>query len=243
MEIRWTNRISSDPRRRPVIFVSSTVYDKKDMLDHIRIQVQNMNYDVRMSYAGTIPADSMESAYKNCLDAVRDADFFIGIISPSYGSGIIRRTGTSITHEEMRLARELKLPRLMLVDERVKVLADFLNHLGFRGERGRAEFKSLIEQYFQTDANPFKSASRICDIRSVNLYDEMLLGEDAEAERPAEDRKGNWIQEFRTIDEFKRFISTQFSYFQVMESFEGLREASERIKGHLPVVNYKGGGK
>lgn len=240
MEIKWTNRISSESCRRPIVFVSSTVYDKKDMLDHIRIQVQNMNYDVRMSYAGTIPANSTESAYQNCLDAVRDADFFIGIISPSYGSGIINRTETSITHEEMRLARELKLPRLMLVDERVKVLADFLNHLGFRGGKGRAEFKSLVGHYFQSDVKPFKAASRICDLRSVDLYDEMLLGEDAEAERPAEDRKGNWIQEFRTIDEFKRFISTQFSYLQVMETFEGLREASERIKGHLPVIKYKG---
>lgn len=216
------------------------MYDKKDMLDHIRIQVQNMNYDVRMSYAGTIPADSTESAYQNCLDAVRDVDFFIGIISPSYGSGIISRTGTSITHEEMRLARELKLPRLMLVDERVKVLSDFLNHLGFRGEKGHAEFRSLVEHYFSADVKPFKAASKICDMRSVDLYDEMLLGEDAETGKSAEDRKGNWIQEFRTIGEFKRFISTQFSYLQVMESFEGLREASERIKGHLPGVKYKG---
>lgn len=102
MKIDWSNRVPADATRRPIVFVSSTVYDKKDMLDYIRSLMETKGYDVRMSHAGTVPADSADPAYQNCLEAVKDADFFIGIISPSYGSGIISRTQTSITHEEMR---------------------------------------------------------------------------------------------------------------------------------------------
>lgn len=243
MEIDWSNRVSTDATRRPIVFVSSTVYDKKDMLDYIRSLMEAKGWDVRMSHSGTVPADSADSAYQNCLDAVRDADFFIGIISPSYGSGIISRTQTSITHEEMRLARELKLPRLMLVDERVKTVADFLNHLGFRSAKGRLEFKSLIEHYFPVASRSFASAAKICDIRSVGLYDEMLLGTGANPQVRPEDRRGNWIQEYRTIDDFKRYLSAQFTYIQVLGEFEGLQEAASLIRKNIPDLGGKGAGK
>lgn len=179
-KISWGSRVPGDVRRKPIVFVSSTVYDKKDMLDHIRMQLENAGYDVRMSRAGTIPVDSADSAYANCLNGVRDADFFIGIISPSYGSGIIARTKTSITHEEMRLAISLKLPRLMLVDERVKIATDFVNHLGFRGEAGLKALVEYAREYAKKNSkgkDPLVEVAKICDLRVMNLYDEILLGE------------------------------------------------------------------
>ena len=243
-KISWGSRVPDDVRRKPIVFVSSTVYDKKDMLDHIRMQLENAGYDVRMSHAGTIPVDSASSAYENCLNGVRDADFFIGIISPSYGSGIIASTRTSITHEEMRLAIRLKLPRLMLVDERVKVATDFVNHLGFRGEEGRKALVEYAREYAKKNLkgkgkDPLVEVTKICDLRVMSLYDEILLGENPQKKRDAENRIGNWIQEFRTIEDFKRFISTQFTYLQVTDSYEGLSEASRLLETNLPTVRYK----
>lgn len=36
IRISWGKRKSDNVQRRPIVFVSSTVYDKKDMFDHIR---------------------------------------------------------------------------------------------------------------------------------------------------------------------------------------------------------------
>lgn len=235
--INWGKRVSDAPKRRPIVFVSSTVYDKKDMLSTIRGMLESIGYDVRMSDAGTIPVDSGESAFENCLNAVDDADFFIGIISPAYGSGIIKSKGVSITHEEMRRARDSRKPRLLLVDERVKTIADFLNHLGFRSPKGRSKFRKLIEHCFSSSEEPFRNAAKICDLRSVDLYDEMLLGVGADASCPPEEREGNWIQEFRTIGDFKSFLASQFSYLQMVENFEGQDEAVSLIGKALPKID------
>lgn len=237
-KISWGSGYKKSDNRRPVVFVSSTVYDKKDMLITIRNMLESAGYDVRISSAGTVPADSSISAYENCLNAVRDSDFFIGIISPSYGSGIIAKTSVSITHEEMRRARDLRKPRLILVDERVKTIADFLNHLGFRHEKGRKEFQRMIENYKGDSSKAFKNAAKICDIRSVDLYDEMLLGEDANPDKPAEERIGNWIQDYRTIKDFKTYLAAQFSYLQVTEIFEGQDEAVSLVRKSLPTIDF-----
>lgn len=236
-KISWDSGYNSLDKRRPIVFVSATVYDKKDMLVTIKNILESAGYDVRISSAGTVPADSSISAYDNCLNAVKDSDFFIGIISPSYGSGIIKAKGVSITHEEIRQARELRKPRLILVDERVKTVADFLNHLGFRHKKGRMEFRTLIEHYLGTSDHPFKNAAKICDLRSVDLYDEMLLGEDVDPDKPAEERKGNWIQDYRTIKDFKTYLAAQFSFLQVTEIFEGQDEAVSLIKKSLPAID------
>lgn len=73
---------------RPKILISSTVYDKKEMLEQIYATLTGIGYDVWMSDKGTVPVISKNSAFEDCLAAVENCDLFLGIISGYYGSGI-----------------------------------------------------------------------------------------------------------------------------------------------------------
>lgn len=111
----------TDDRSRPVVFVSSSVYDKEDMLRQVHSLLASHGYEPWMSFKGSIAAASYRSAFANCIHSVKDADFF----TPWYGSGVDTKDSDSIsiTHQEMREAegrdmkilealRELSLDRL-----------------------------------------------------------------------------------------------------------------------------------
>lgn len=231
---------SSRLKCRPVVFVSASVYDKKDLLEQIFVLLQNMKYDVRMSYKGTIPVSWEKSAFENCEDAVDSADIFLGIISPCYGSGVDAETGISITEREMCRARDKRIPRIMLVDERVMFMRRFLTALGYAKKDGRRRFRELLDAGLPGEKErlgaAFLAARNVCDLRTLDLYDEMVLGYPASENVVLDQRVGNWIQECGDIAEYRRFIATQFSYLQKPEVYTGTADAVLRIKEKLDAV-------
>ena len=80
--------------------ISSTVDGIEDLLEQI-FAILSSEYTVWMSYKGTVPIDSTKSNFDNCLEAVERCNFFLGIVTTSYGSGVIPDR-PSITHLEMR---------------------------------------------------------------------------------------------------------------------------------------------
>lgn len=237
MQVSWESR-RSVANRRPTVFVSSSVYDKEDMLRQIYDLLATNGYEPWMSFRGSIAVPSCRSAFDNCLHSVEDADFFIGIISPWYGSGVDKDDpdSISITHQEMRKARELKLPRLLLVDDRVVVVRQFLDSLGFKHKEGRARFRELLAVE-NGDAKAFLKAQHSCDIRSIDLYDEMTLGEPNDPKVKPADRIGNWVQSFRDVNDVKTFLAAQFSYLKWPVPYVGNAEAVARIGENFRVIS------
>ncbi|WP_122828846.1 DUF4062 domain-containing protein, partial [Pseudomonas viridiflava] len=78
------------------IMVSSTVYGVEELLDLVYTLLTSFGYEVLMSHKGTLPVSSEQTAFENCLAAVKQCDLFLGIITPQYGSGV-DNTGISIT--------------------------------------------------------------------------------------------------------------------------------------------------
>lgn len=74
-------------RRRPVVFVSSTVYGIEELLDRLFGLLTDLGYEVWMSHKGTVPVSSERHAFEDCLAAVERCDLFLGLITPRYGSG------------------------------------------------------------------------------------------------------------------------------------------------------------
>lgn len=227
--------------RRPTVFVSSSVYDKEDMLRQIYDLLATNGYEPWMSFKGSIAVPSFRSAFDNCLHSVADADFFIGIISPWYGSGVDKDDpdSISITHQEMRRARELKLPRLLLVDDRVVVVRQFLDSLGFKHKEGRARFRTLLASE-NGDAKAFLKAQHSCDLRSIDLYDEMTLGEPNDPNVKPADRIGNWVQSFKDVNDVKAFLAAQFSCLKWPVPYVGNAEAVARIEENFRVISIGG---
>jgi hypothetical protein len=138
----------------------------------------------------------------NCLDAVDKCDVFIGFVRPDYGSGVLDVGGKSITHQEFERATSRKIPWYMMADYRVPFV--------------RSLFKKATvtiggkEQPLNISDVLFKS--KVMDFRSVELYNQMIKDKDF----PISMRMGNWVQEYKNLEEIRLFLESQFKDAQEM---------------------------
>lgn len=161
-----------------------------------------------MSHKGTVPVRSSRSAFENCLAAVAQCDLFFGIITPFYGSGQYPDdpASRSITHQEILRAIELKKPRWILAHEHVVFARTLLNNLGFKGKSGRENLNLCNNQVFS-------------DLRIIDLYEEATIDFEAPGTVPLADRRGNWVQKFRSSSDGSIFVLAQFFRYQEVEAF------------------------
>jgi hypothetical protein len=196
-------------KKKKIVMVSSTVYGFEELLDRI-YSLLTPTYEVWMSHKGTLPVDSRITAFQNCLNAVDRCDYFLGIITPQYGSGQEKRKagGISITHQEMRHAIKRKgLPRWILVHDHVDFAAALLKKLSFENKQKREQLTLEKSPVFE-------------DLRILDLYEEVKREYDAnnlKIELP--ERQGNWAQKFVTMNDAELFVLSQFSRFQDAEEF------------------------
>lgn len=199
--------------RRPLrVLVSSTVYRKEGLLDRIYALLTSFGYEVWMSYAGTVHVNSNANAFENCLDAVRECDLFLGLITPDYGSGIDKDSSDprSITHQEMALALELKKPRWMLVDSKIPFMRDWLNQCGIKTRAARKKFWEGL---------PKKDGRKTFDLRTIDIYEDVIQDYDPPRQVLLAERKGNWVQPFMDTSDVERFVVAQFYRDIQIETF------------------------
>lgn len=201
--------------RKLKLMVSSTVYGIEELLDRIYTLLTAFGYEVWMSYKGTLPVRSDRTAFQNCLDAVEQCDLFLGIITPSYGSGQNPDDpkSRSITHEEILKAIDLDKPRWLLAHEYVVFARILLRNLGYEGEEGR---KGL----------PLKKNNVLADLRVIDLYEQATKDIEPPDDIPLADRRGNWVQKFQSDSDASVFISSQYFRYQEVEAF--IREHFEQ---------------
>lgn len=184
------------------IFVSSSVYGIEELRERIYSLLANFGFEVWCSHMGTAPVTSKMTAFENCIKAVEDCDLFLGIITPSYGSGI--NGALSITHQEFKKAIELKKPRWLLAHDHVVFTRTLLHDLGYKTPAERAHL------------NLNKKSKVFNDLRIIDLYEEAVL-----TNAPLEVRHGNWVQKFTTDEDAMLFATAQFSRYLEVESFLG----------------------
>lgn len=203
------------------ILVSSTVYGIEELLDRVYVLLTAFGYEVWMSHKGTLPVFSNRTAFENCLAAVENCDLFLGIITPTYGSGLDphKPDEPSITHLEIQRAIALKKPRWLLAHDHVVFARLLLNNLDFKGKEGRKGLK-------------IKKTPILDDLRVLDLYEdatidipEVSLGE----------RDGNWVQKFRSTEDGSVFVVAQFFRYQEVEEF-----IKENFEGGSPLTKLGG---
>lgn len=101
------------------VMVASSVIGYEDQVERVCGLFEQMGYHPISSHYKTMPVDPSKSNLENCLTAVENCDVFFGIIRPFYGTGVIG--ATSITHEEMKKAIELKKPRWFVAHRDIRV--------------------------------------------------------------------------------------------------------------------------
>ncbi len=186
------------PRNHIKVFVASTVYNFQTELNKIYELLDNFGYDVLNSHKGTVQVDSSESNLTNCLNGVEECDVFIGFIRPDYGSGVLDKNGKSITHQEFDTAVARKIPRFIMADYRVT----FTRSLFRKAELDNGGTPITIHS-----GNISFNNSKIMDIRCVQMYEEMIKDK-----IPPLSRKGNWVQEYVSLEDIRLHLDSQFKY-------------------------------
>ena len=184
--------------------VSSSVYGIRDLLSQLQGYLQSVGWEVWISDRGSVPVDSYYSALHNCLRAVEDCDAFLGIITGRYGSGR-DKCGISFTHREMKHAIKHTVKRWFLVQQDVVTARSVFNAL-------KSVVPLLCKEIDKKDGlrkNPHLDNVRIFDMYDLAVRDSI---------DPLEDRKGNWVQPFRTNDEAMLYVQNQLNNPQILLS-------------------------
>lgn len=202
--------------KKPIILVSSSVYGIEELLERIYTLLTSFGYEVWISHKGTMPVFSNLTAFENCIRAVEKCDLFLGLITPTYGSGETQ-DGISITHKEIRTAIELNKPRWILAHDHVVFARLLLAKLGYQSRKQRTALVLGKSDVFE-------------DLRVIDMYEDAILHDS-----PLPDRHGNWVQKFRADADAVLFATAQFSRFQEVEAF-----LSENFTGPEEVITRLG---
>jgi len=173
------------------IVIASSVYNYEDQLNQICGLFEQMGYQPISSHYKTMPADPSKSNLDNCLIAVENCDAFFGVLRPFYGSGIIG--DTSITHEEMKKAIELKKPRWFVAHRDIRVARELFKQYRYLPDKS-------INPAFK-----YQPTKLMDDIRVIDMYDDTIQNN-----IPPKERIGHWTDEFFDLNDIKKVIQTQF---------------------------------
>lgn len=101
---------------RPKIFISSTIYDFKDLRSTLKYWLEQLGYEVLLSEFNDFTKQLDENSYEACLQSISRCDYFILLIGARVGGYYNRTKKITITCMEYRKAYELaKFKRLKIV--------------------------------------------------------------------------------------------------------------------------------
>lgn len=106
-------------RRKPVVFVSSTCYDLKQVREDLRDFFEgNYGFQAMLSEFDSFPIDPCIGTFENCLNNVdRAADIFVLIVGTRYG--YVTEQGKSITNLEYLHAKAKGIPIYVFVSKQL----------------------------------------------------------------------------------------------------------------------------
>ncbi|HEV2575792.1 MAG TPA: DUF4062 domain-containing protein [Acidobacteriaceae bacterium] len=141
----------------PTFFLSSTIYDFRDLRSAIKFYLEEQGCRVLASEFNDFLKPLDRHSYDACLHAIEQADFFVLLIGTRVGGWFIPEERVSITQQEYRQAYELqKAGKLKIVTfvrdevwqvrEERKELASYLGSLPY-GESERTKIKAYPSKF------------------------------------------------------------------------------------------------
>jgi hypothetical protein len=196
------------------VFVSSTVYDFESQLDMVYSTLDGYGYDVMMSHKGTIPLDSKLSNLENCLKGVEGCDIFLGFVRPLTGTGILKPGEKSITAQEFEVAFKVNMPRFVLADYRVVFARQFTNLMRIP----TGDIPNSVKRE-RSDGSIVERPNRVVHAECIELYNAAIQNNTL-----PKSRKGNWVQEYRNMQDVMLHVEAQFKDVERIKQLIGSHE-------------------
>jgi hypothetical protein len=186
------------------IFVSSAVYGSEDLRSAIKSWLEELGHEVLLSEEPDFGADQQLDSINACIDRVRSSDAYILIIGDRTGN-LIPGTNISITRKEYETAYQMhktkRLPVINFVRFETKVKIDDLKmSLKNAAPQDKVHLIESFKIHHSTFDNPTHVIEFIDEVRRVEEIKKAHLTGN---ELPT----ANWLNVFRTFDEFKKPIT------------------------------------
>ncbi len=92
------------PAQSPKVFISSTIYDFRDLRSSLKYWLEELGYEVLLSEHNDFPAQVDLNSYESCLRAIDDSNYFIVLVGSRVGGWYNEASRISITQAEYQRA-------------------------------------------------------------------------------------------------------------------------------------------
>jgi hypothetical protein len=194
------------PATKPVVYISSTVYDFRDLRSSLKFWLETLGYEVMLSDYNDFTKPLDKNSYEACIAAIDRADFFLVLIGSRVGGLYDQNDNVSITRMEYRRAYEraksgkvrlIAFVRKELLDVREdrKALEQVLvNDYQKSHELADTEIKQIVNH----KSNVVNDAAAIFDfLKEVGRVEEMKAAMAGKSPFPP----ANWIHPFASFQE------------------------------------------
>ncbi len=215
------------------VFISSTIYDFKDLRSAIKYWLSELGYEVYMSEYSDFPRNAEDNSYQTCLSTIEQCDWFILLIGNRVGGKIhddISDQIISITRKEYRVAYDL------FKKGKIKKVISFIRKDVWTAKEERNSLCNATDNEDLANiikSTPSKHAYEPSEIFSfideVRRIDDMANANKGKTEYP----KNNWINLF---DNFTEIVDTLKIELNLSNNFSTLiwnANITEEIKQNL----------
>lgn len=102
----YNTDVTQSQLRRPRVFISSTVFDFRDLRSALRYWLEQAGYDVQLSEFNNFVRRPNDDVFTTCFNNVRDADHYVLLIGGRRGSWYDEARKLTVTRQEFRVASE-----------------------------------------------------------------------------------------------------------------------------------------
>ena len=102
---------------KPKVFVSSTIYDFRDLRSALKFWLEELGFEVLLSEHNDFPVQADLNSYETCMQTIDDCDYLIILVGGRVGGWYDKDKRISITQAEYRRGYE------QLTEGRIKVIA------------------------------------------------------------------------------------------------------------------------
>ena len=113
---------------KPAVFISSTVYDFRDLRSALKFWLEELGYEVMLSEFNDFTKPLDENSYTACIKAIERASYFILLIGARTGGLFGASQKTSITRMEYRRGYELVESGKMKLITTVEEIAEWIKN-------------------------------------------------------------------------------------------------------------------
>ncbi|HET7463531.1 MAG TPA: DUF4062 domain-containing protein [Longimicrobium sp.] len=200
---------------KPRIFISSTIYDFRDLRSALKHWLEALGFEVMLSEFNDFTKPLDVNSYQACLEAIGRAQYFVLLVGSRTGGFYNKAESVTITRKEFQTAYELfgegKLKLLTFVRTEVWNLRDDRKALErLLRDEYQARFEipdDEVKRIARHGSTIVNDANVTFDfLGEIGRLDQMKAAVAGQAPLP----RGNWIHQFSTFGEILDALRVEF---------------------------------